>query len=515
MVRDGNHASLAETGVLCCPADGCSRQPPLTGQELKKLVIEGRNLEWLLTAATDAMLIADRDGRIVLANPALLRLFGYTEEALLGQPVEILVPAHLEQRHTGHRAAYFDHPRARAMGAGSSLLARHSDGREFPVEVSLSPLGDVEATPLALAIIYDITARKQAEAALQESEARMRAIFETAVDAIITIDERGMMERLNPAAQCLFGYTEAEVSGQNVSLLMPAPHRARHDGYLAHYRETGERRIIGVGREVEGLRKDGSTFPMELAVTEMYLGERRMFTGMVRDISERKRAEQALRQTQHDLRKLAAHQEGIREDERKRIAQEVHDELGGLLTGIKAYIGVAIERAGSDADPLLAEASGLAQDAITTVRRIITDLRPSVLDQLGLWAALEWQVEQATQRAGLRSVCSIAPEAGSLELDDARCIMLFRVVQEALTNVVRHARASRVTLDADCRDGCLLLAVIDDGCGIAMERLQNRESWGIIGMQERVRHFGGELRIAPGELQGTVLRLRLPLESQV
>ncbi|WGG53235.1 sensor histidine kinase [Rugamonas sp. DEMB1] len=259
---------------------------------MKNLVIEGQSLEWLLTSATDAMLIIDHEGKIVLLNPALEKLFGYAPAALLGQTIEMLVPARLRHAHVGQRAGFFSQPRPRAMGGGAELMALHREGREFPVEVSLSPLQSAQAQPLVLATIHDITSRKAAEAALQESEARMRAIFETAVDAIITIDERGIMERLNPAAQALFGYSEAEAAGQNVSILMPAPHRARHDGYLEHYLDTGEKKIIGKGREVEGLRRDGTLFPMDLTVTEMKLGNRRMFTGMVRDITARKAAEQ-------------------------------------------------------------------------------------------------------------------------------------------------------------------------------------------------------------------------------
>jgi signal transduction histidine kinase len=220
------------------------------------------------------------------------------------------------------------------------------------------------------------------------------------------------------------------------------------------------------------------------------------------------------RRAEAELRKLAAHLEGIREEERKRIAQEIHDELGGLLTGINAYINVAIERAGGAADPLLVDAAGLAQDAIATVRRVITDLRPSVLDQLGLWAALEWQTEQVAHRSGLEWACRIDPEAAEVELDAGRSIMLFRVVQEGLTNVVRHAAAGAVAVEAHRAGDTLLLTVTDDGIGITEERLRNGASWGIIGMQERVRHFGGELQIARGGQGGTVLRVQLPLEVQ-
>jgi signal transduction histidine kinase len=234
-------------------------------------------------------------------------------------------------------------------------------------------------------------------------------------------------------------------------------------------------------------------------------------------LEDKRQAELALQQSQDALRRLSAHQENIKEQERKRIAQEIHDELGGLLTGIKAYISVAIERnmaaCGGPPDPLLSDAATLAQDAIATVRRVITDLRPSVLDQLGVWAALEWHAGQIAQRSGLQVECRIAPEVAALELGPERGTMLFRVVQEALTNVERHAGATSVVIEVALAQGQLLLTVADDGKGIATDRLLNRESWGILGMHERSRHFAGVLTITGTPGQGTTLQLRLPLEN--
>ncbi|RFP13873.1 MULTISPECIES: response regulator [unclassified Duganella] len=246
-------------------------------------------------------------------------------------------------------------------------------------------------------------------------------------------------------------------------------------------------------------------------------GQPLFMQGIMIDITQTKLGEQALLASQQALRSLSAHQEQIKENERKRIAQEIHDELGGLLTGIKAYIAVSIERAeaaAAPAEPLLAEAAGLAQDAIDTVRRVITDLRPSVLDQLGVWAALEWYAEQVERRSGLHCQCTVAAAAGELELDAGRSTMLFRIAQEALTNVVRHAGASNAALQVDYADGVLELRISDDGQGIAAERLLNRESWGILGMHERCRHFDGELKITGLPGQGTTLLLRLPLDEQ-
>jgi PAS domain S-box-containing protein len=479
-------------------------------------IVEGRQLDWLLSSAADAMLIADKAGRIILANPPVLSMFGYASEELIDNLVEILLPEGIRHGHVALRDDYFIHPSPRSMGSGRELFGRRRDGSDFPVEVSLSPLQTAQGVPLVMATIHDITRRKQAEMDLQESEARMRAVFDTAVDAIVTIDEKGIIERFNPAAERLFGYAEAEIAGRNVSALMPPPYRDMHDGYLARYLGTGEKRIIGSGREVVGLRKDGSVFPMDLSVAEMHLGPRRMFTGIVRDITHGKLAEQALRQSQTELRQLTGHLERVMEAERKRIAQEIHDELGGLLTGIKAYVSVYNERAvrsGALPDPLLVDAVALADTGFQAVRRVITDLRPSVLDQLGVWAALEWYAGQIEKRSGLVCTCSIDPAAAALELGPELSTMLFRIVQEALSNVVRHAAASAIAIRAEMRGGMLSVEVRDDGKGIDIDPQAKRESWGLVGMHERARYFGGELIVAGKAGEGSSVLLRLPIKD--
>ncbi len=623
---------------------------------MKDHPLEGQKLQWLLASAVDAMLMVDRAGKIVLANEPVARLFGYTIGQLQEMPLENLMPERYRGHHVGLRQDFLAHSKARAMGGGKALFGLRANGEEFPVEVSLSPLHTDDGWALVMATVHDITERKAAESALQESEARMRAIFETAVDAILTIDTEGRIDRFNPAAQRLFGYSEAEVMGKNVSMLMPSPDRDRHDSYLKHYQETGQRKIIGIGREVIGKRKDGSVFPMDLSVAETFVGERRMFTGIVRDVTERheainamrrefraleekrqaeakfrklveqvqaiiyivdpkepdrlmyispqikmlgftpeewlddpelpvkqihqedrklameaiyrcrsqgvplrteyrllarngralwfrdeaeavtdesgrhmfvqgilvnitqnKLAEEALRNSQDELRRLAAHQEHVKEEERKRIAREIHDELGGQLTSIKAYVSVSVEQArarGEEPDPLLSDAADMARVAIETVRRVITDLRPSVLDQLGVWAALEWYTERVQKMSGLRCQCAIDDALVDFEIDTELSTMLFRVVQEALTNVVRHADASEVTVAVRLQSGLIVLEIVDNGKGIDTERLLNRESMGLLGMYERTRHFGGELKISGIPGKGTSVVLRLSVDGQ-
>jgi two-component system sensor histidine kinase UhpB len=623
---------------------------------MKDHPLEGQKLQWLLASAVDAMLMVDRAGKIVLANEPVARLFGYSVEQLHDMPLENLLPERYRGHHAGLRQEFLAHSKARNMGGGKALFGLRANGEEFPVEVSLSPLRTDDGWALVMATIHDISERKAAERALQESEARMRAIFETAVDAILTIDAEGRVDRFNPAAQRLFGYSEAEVIGKNISMLMPSPDRERHDSYLKHYHETGQKKIIGIGREVTGKRKDGSVFPMDLSVAETFVGERRMFTGIVRDVTERheaikamrrefraleekrqaeakfrklveqvqaiiyivdpkepdrlmyispqikmlgftpeewlddpelpvrqihqedrklameaiyrcrsqgvplrteyrllgrngralwfrdeaeavtddsgrhmfvqgilvnitqnKLAEEALRSSQDELRRLAAHQEQLKEEERKRIAREIHDELGGQLTSIKAYVSVSVEQArarGEEPDPLLSEAADMAKSAIETVRRVITDLRPSVLDQLGVWAALEWYVDRVQKMSGLRCVCAIDEELAAIEVDAELSTMLFRVLQEALTNVVRHAEASEVRVAARLQSGVIVLEIVDNGKGIDTGRLLNRESMGLLGMYERTRHFGGELKISGIPGKGTSVVLRLSVDGK-
>jgi two-component system sensor histidine kinase UhpB len=239
--------------------------------------------------------------------------------------------------------------------------------------------------------------------------------------------------------------------------------------------------------------------------------------GILLDVTQSKLAEQTLRQSQAELRSLAAHQENIKENERKRIAQEIHDELGSLLTGIKAYVSVSVERsiqAGGSADALLVDATRLADEAIGAVRRVITDLRPSVLDQLGVWEAMRWYSNQIQSRSDLVCDCTIDAALSALPIDAELSTTLFRIVQEALTNVVRHANASYASVRAQTQGDDIVIEVKDDGKGIGSDGPVSGRSWGILGMHERARHFGGSLTISGHAGRGTTVELRIPLRSE-
>lgn len=249
---------------------------------------KARQWESVFNKASWAMALADpADDRLTAVTPAFAAMHGYTAEELLGRPLaDVLttesrreLPTHIQTAHQRGDYVY------------ESVHVR-KDVTQFPCLTHVTIVKDAHGKVERHAATFeDVTERKRAEAAVLEQEARLRAIVDHAVDGIITIDARGSIESFNPAAERLFGYRAEEVRGQNVKILMPEPYQSEHDGYLARYHRTGEAKIIGIGREVVGRRKNGSTFPLDLAVSEMRLGDRRLFTGITRDITERKRDE--------------------------------------------------------------------------------------------------------------------------------------------------------------------------------------------------------------------------------
>jgi two-component system sensor kinase FixL len=257
---------------------------------------EGR-IQAILDTAADAIITIDQLGIIENVNHAAERLFGYSASELFGRNVSMLMPSPHCERHDEYLAHYMRTGEAKVIGIGRELEALRRDGTTFPIELALSEVCGSSHRQFT-GIIRDITVRKKAEEALRESQGRIQAILNTAADAIITIDQRGIVESVNPAAERLFGYAASELIGHNVSMLMPSPHREQHDGYLERYIRTGEARVMGIGRELEAMRHDGTTFPIELALSEVRGSNHRQFTGIIRDITVRKKAREALRESQ-------------------------------------------------------------------------------------------------------------------------------------------------------------------------------------------------------------------------
>lgn len=357
----------------------------------------------------------------------------------------------------------------------------------------------------------DIAARERVEGMLRRTERSLKNAQRIAHVGSWEMDVANGLQQWSDECFRIFGMAP-EVDNVPVLSRLPGQTQAMWRSFLSDVLDSTYDAC-----ELSITRPDGSVRHVMLhaELTEGPAGSGRLIVGTVLDISEFKQVETELRRSQKSLRELGGHQERIKENERQRIAREIHDELGGVLTGIKAYVSVASSRVGSDAQaaPLLAEAMAQADSALDTVRRVIADLRPSVLDQLGVWEAIEWQASQLEVQTGVHCQCVIEPDLPVVGADGGA--MLFRIVQEALTNVARHAHATVVNITVRLDQAHLLLDIEDDGAGISAERLLAHESWGLRGMQERALYLGGTLSIGKGSRQGTLVSLRLPLSVKI
>jgi PAS domain S-box-containing protein len=258
----------------------------------------------LLESAPDAVVIVQESGLITLVNRQTEILFGYSRAELLGQPVEMLLPERYRQQHVGYRTAYAANPSARPMGAMLNLFGRRKDGAEVPVEISLSPMKTDDGT-LIISGIRDISQRRRIEESLRSSEERFRALTQSINDAVISADTAGEIVFWNKGAQAIFGYTEEEVVGQPLTLLMPVSFREAHVVGLKRLQATGQSRLIGKVVELVGRRKDGSEFPLELSLAAWETAQGKFVSGVLRDITLRKQAEEALEETRRFVQRIA------------------------------------------------------------------------------------------------------------------------------------------------------------------------------------------------------------------
>lgn len=368
----------------------------------------------------------------------------------------------------------------------------------------------------ALALVYrQVTRRRAVEGALYDVEARVTHIIESAMDAIITADESQHVVLFNAAAEALFGCPRGQAIGAPLAWFIPERFRAEHEQHIRRFGETGtSSRRMGGARVVTGLRRNGEEFPIDASISQITESGKKLYTVILRDVTERVRAEEALRRSQTELRELAYSMNSVREEEKRRIARELHDELGQALTALKLDLTWLSERlpAGQAA---IAEKLGAMQamidGTVAATRRISADLRPLILDDLGLVPAAEWLVQEFTQRTGIP--CELRVASPELELKDPQATAVFRILQESLTNVARHARAQRVEVALGRSDGSVTLNVRDNGRGFNLDDPRRPNAFGLMGLRERVSLLGGEVRIDSQPGLGTVLHVQIPLEE--
>jgi two-component system sensor kinase FixL len=433
-----------------------------------------RQLELLVEGATGyGVFTMDANGFVTSWSGGAERVLGWSRGEAIGQHASIF---HAGANASREVTAQLETARSEGRFDGESWH-RRADGSEFLANVSIKPIVDDNGADLGLAaIVFDVTARRAEERALQRREEHLRSILATVPDAMVVIDDKGIILSFSPAAERLFGYREAEVAGKNVSLLMPSPDRERHDGYLERYLSTGVPRIIGSGRIVTGLRADGSTFPMALSVGEAHSPDQRLFTGFIQDLTERRDFEERLEQLQSELIHVS------RLSAMGTMASTLAHELNQPLTAIAGYGEAAAAILGGPDEPdrellreVVADMAAQSLRAGGIVRRLrefvskgefaktVEDL-PKVIEEASALALV------GAKEKGIATHFTFAPEATPVLIDRVQ-------IQQVLINLMRNAieamdgaRTKRLDVSTALLDSrTVRVTVADTGRGIGPE----------------------------------------------
>ncbi len=482
----------------------------------KELRESEARLRAILDNSPGMVFLKDTEGRYLHVNRQFIIAFHMTREQVLGKTDEAIFVA--------EQAAAFRANDLMALRAGVPRefeeVAMHDDGPHTSI-VSKFPLYGGDGKPYALCgISTDITDRKRMENALRHSEERYRSIFENAVEGIFQTSLDGKFVAVNPALARMYGYDSPEDMIATItdiaSQLFVDP--GRRDEFI---------RLMQAQEEVTGFealvyRKDGSMIWVSENVQSRRdeAGVLVGYEGTVVHITERKLAEERLRATLEEIRMLSGRLATIQEEERTRIARELHDELGVGLTCLKIDLSrmltMVSEGAGAGARKKAGDKIRSMVEQIDTtiasVQRLVTELRPAVLDDLGLVAAVEWQCQDFQKRTGIP--CTCVTSADDIAMEPEQATALFRICQEALTNTARHAQATAVTIKLESRRDSLQLVVADNGVGIPETKVSDRRSLGLLGMKERVALFGGEITIRGNPGNGTIVTACLARGSE-
>jgi two-component system, LuxR family, sensor kinase FixL len=425
----------------------------------------------IVGSSDDAIISKTLDGIVTSWNIGAERIFGYRADEMIGRSISVLaapdrvdeMPQILQRIRAGERIEHFETER------------RRKDGRIVQVSLTVSLIHDEQGRVIgASKVARDTTGAKQAQAELLQQRAHLQSILDTVPDAMVVTDERGIVQSFSAAAERMFGYRADEVCGRNVSMLMPSPYQEQHDSYIARYLATGERRIIGIGRLVAGQRKDGSTFPMELAVGEVQ-GEHRLFTGFVRDISERQRIRSRVQELQSELSHVS------RLTEMGQMASALAHELNQPLTATANYLQAARRLGERRDDGSLDRAFAAMDGAAAQVTRA-----SDIIRRLRGFVKKSDSSQQPEDTATLVEEASALALIGAKERDvrvgfrtsrELPPVLIDKVqIQQVLVNLMRNAveamEASirrELLIETAPSEGMIVISVIDTGPGLAPE----------------------------------------------
>jgi PAS domain S-box-containing protein len=477
--------------------------------EVVKNYLDALSRLFMDDALGHAMFLIDARGRVTDWNRGNQILFGYSADEMIGKSVNRLRPRH--RRSAEEMKTLLGLPTKPQNKEEGWWLRK--DKTRFVGECTATILPtDHGRNPGIAILVRDITERTHLIESLHRSEQLMNAILNAAADAIITIDEHGVIQSANTAAERRFGYSRAELIGRNVSLLLPEPYRGEHDGYLRNYCRSGQPKIIGIGRDVTARRKDGTLFPMHLSVSEVQIKSRRLFTGFLHDLTERRRLERRIIEA-------AA-------DEQRRIGRDLHDGLCQDLCGIAFGIdALSVNPACNDHGKALAKLAATAREMVGRTRQIAHGLNPVDLDTGGLPAALEDLAQKVTESFGVR--CMFKWDQIAQVRENVAANHLYRIAQEAVGNAIRHGKAGIITISLIESGPSQILSISDNGAGIprllgrqvkqglAHNRHAGtpRQGMGLQTMQYRAQVIGGILAVTARKGGGTCVTCAVNREA--
>jgi two-component system, LuxR family, sensor kinase FixL len=468
-------------------------------------------LDAILNTTTDGIIVISAKGIIEAFNRGAEKLFGYPESEVVGRNVSLLMPSPQHEEHDRYLSRYLETGEAKIIGVGRQVTGRRRDGTLFPVQLSVGEMrigGERKFTGM----LHDLTKRVRLEGELDASEARWRAVIDSAVDGIVVIDAHGSIEAFNPAAERLFGYATAEVLGRNVNMLMPSPYHDEHDTYLARYLATGRAKIIGSGREVQGRRKDGTTFPLHLSVGQIIIEGERRFTGILHDLSARVQMEGHMRE-QAALAKLGE------------MAAVVAHEVKNPLAGIRGAMQIFISRMSPDdaSAPVLKDIVARIDSLDQMMKDMLVFARPPKLKRAPTEVAplVRMTASLLSQDPALSEID--VQVDGTAPTVSADADLLRIVFQNLLINGAHamHGKGS-IRVAIDTVDGSCQIAFIDRGPGIPPEirekiftpffTTKSRGSGlGLPTAKRLIEAHNGQILIDCPPAGGTTVVVRLPL----